>query len=93
MARMAGNPILEKLVTEMVSRTCLIITLYDRPLAHTCPDHEHHHLLASIQARDPESARRIMAHHLKHIEDSLDLQSVARREASLEDIFSSFARK
>jgi DNA-binding GntR family transcriptional regulator len=92
MARMAGNPILEKLVTEMVSRTCLIITLYDRPLAHTCPDHEHQDLLASIEAGDPESARRIMAHHLKHVEDALDLHSVARREVSLESIFSGFAR-
>ncbi len=89
MARMAGNVILEKLVTEMVSRTCLIITLYDRPLAHTCPDHEHQLLLSSIENRDAEGARRVMAQHLKHIEHSLALDSIARREVSLESIFSS----
>ena len=37
-AEMAGNAILEKLIREMVSLTCLIITLYDRPGAPACAD-------------------------------------------------------
>ena len=86
-ARMAGNPILEKLVIEMVSRTCLIITLYDRPLASTCPDDDHLELLKTLERKDPKAARLSMAHHLKHIEDSLDLESAAQRVVRLEDIF------
>ena len=86
-AQMAGNPILEKLVIEMVSRTCLIITLYDRPLANTCPDDDHLELLKTLERKDPKAARLSMAHHLKHIEDSLDLASAAQRAVRLEDIF------
>lgn len=88
-AQMAGNPILERVVIEMVSRTCLIITLYDRPLGNTCPDHEHQDLLASFERHDPRAARRIMGLHLKHIEESLDLQNSGHRAVRLEDLFTS----
>jgi DNA-binding GntR family transcriptional regulator len=87
-AQMAGNPILEKIVVEMVSRTSLIITLYDRPLAHTCPDSDHANLLEAFERGDAQAARDIMIHHLRHIEESLALNLSMARAARLEDIFS-----
>jgi len=86
-AEMVGNPILVKLVRDMVSRTCLIITLYDRPLAHTCPDDEHLRLVQALKKRDAAKARELMAHHLAHIEHSLDLNAVARQAVSLDALF------
>lgn len=73
LAEMAGNAILEKVIREMVSLTCLIITLYDRPGAPACPEHEHRDLIAAIEKRDEGAARAVMREHLEHIEGSLDL--------------------
>lgn len=73
LAELAGNAILEKLVREMVSLTCLIITLYDRPGAPACPEHEHRDLIDAIEQRDAARAEALMADHLRHIEGSLDL--------------------
>jgi DNA-binding GntR family transcriptional regulator len=87
-ARMAGNPILEKIVVEMVSRTSLIITLYDKPLASTCPDRDHENLLKAFESGDAHAARQIMLHHLEHIEESLALHFSVKRTVRLEDIFS-----
>lgn len=73
LAEMAGNAILEKVIREMVSLTCLIITLYDRPGAPACPEHEHRDLIGAIETRDESAARALMREHLEHIEGSLDL--------------------
>lgn len=89
LAEMAGNAILEKLVREMVSLTCLIITLYDRPGAPACPEHEHCDLIDAIAARDAAAASERMATHLRHIEDSLDLTV---RGESAPDFHSIFGR-
>jgi DNA-binding GntR family transcriptional regulator len=86
-AQMVGNPILEKIVSEMVSRTSLIITLYDRPLAKTCPDDDHENLLESFERGDSSKARDIMIHHLQHIESSLSLEPRAEKSVRIEDIF------
>ncbi|MBY4896943.1 GntR family transcriptional regulator [Cupriavidus sp. AU9028] len=89
LAEMAGNAILEKLVREMVSLTCLIITLYDRPGTPACPEHEHRDLIAAIAQRDAAQASERMAVHLRHIEDSLDLTV---RGDSVPDFHSIFGR-
>jgi DNA-binding GntR family transcriptional regulator len=86
-AEMVGNPILVKLVTEMVSRTCLIITLYDRPLSQSCPEHEHEVLVKALQQKNAPRAREVMAAHLMHIERSLDLNAVQRQPVSLDALF------
>ena len=86
-AEMVGNPILVKLVTEMVSRTCLIITLYDRPLAQSCPEHEHLALVKTLQQKNAQRAREVMATHLLHIEKSLDLNAVQRQAVALDALF------
>lgn len=90
LAELAGNAILEKLVREMVSLTCLIITLYDRPGAPACPEHEHRDLVDAIEQRDSARAEALMADHLRHIEGSLDLTV---RETGAPDFHSIFHRE
>jgi len=87
LAEMAGNAILEKLIREMVSLTCLIITLYDRPGAPACPEDEHLALVNAIEQRDAGGAQALMAEHLAHIEGSLDLTV---RESGAPDFYSIF---
>jgi len=89
LAEMAGNAILEKLIREMVSLTCLIITLYDRPGAPACPEDEHRVLVDAIEQRDATQAQSVMAEHLAHIEGSLDLTV---RETGAPDFYSIFSK-
>ncbi len=89
LAEMAGNAILEKLIREMVSLTCLIITLYDRPGAPACPEDEHRMLVDAIERHDATQAQAIMAEHLEHIEGSLDLTA---RETGAPDFYSIFSK-
>lgn len=87
LAEIAGNAILEKLIREMVSLTCLIITLYDRPGAPACSEHEHRDLIDAIEQRDAEAASALMAKHLEHIEGSLDLSVPASGAPDFYSIF------
>ncbi|WP_420994637.1 GntR family transcriptional regulator [Cupriavidus sp. 30B13] len=87
LAEIAGNAILEKLIREMVSLTCLIITLYDRPGAPACPEHEHRELIDAIEKRDARRAAELMTEHLEHIEASLDLTAQASGTPDFHSIF------
>lgn len=89
LAEMAGNAILEKLIREMVSLTCLIITLYDRPGAPACAEHEHRQLIDAIEQRDAARASALMAEHLEHIEASLDL---SMPDSGAPDFYSIFSK-
>ncbi|WP_354686466.1 GntR family transcriptional regulator [Cupriavidus necator] len=89
LADMAGNAILEKLIREMVSLTCLIITLYDRPGAPACAEHEHRQLIDAIEQRDAARASALMAEHLQHIEASLDL---SMPDSGAPDFYSIFSK-
>ncbi len=89
LAEMAGNAILEKLIREMVSLTCLIITLYDRPGAPACAEHEHRQLIDAIEQRDAARASALMAEHLEHIEGSLDL---SMPDSGAPDFYSIFSK-
>ena len=73
-ADMAGNAVLAEILRELVSRTSLIIVLYESSLPASCSCDEHTELLARIETRDAEGAMRLMSAHLDHIERSLRLK-------------------
>ena len=75
MAAVAGNPILEKFMDELVARSSLVIALYGRSGVSSCGHAEHSHILEALEARDAEKASHLMLHHIDHIEADLDLRS------------------
>jgi len=85
---MIADNVLLKLIKELTSLTCLIITLYDRPNAPSCPQHEHVDLVNAIAAGDTSKASMLMMEHLVNIEETLDLHDIRERTADLESIFS-----
>ncbi|WP_197538758.1 GntR family transcriptional regulator [Azoarcus sp. KH32C] len=87
-AEMAGNTILARQMRELTLLTCLIITLYDSPVGHACPEDEHRQLLEAFTQRDGERAAALMLHHLDHVEQSLDIGLAAQDDDDLERIFS-----
>jgi len=86
LAQFAGNPVLANLVTSLVSRTSLIIALYEAPGVPACPTHDHSELITLIEAGDGATAAHAMSQHLAEIEDRLDL-STAQGPLDLNEVF------
>jgi DNA-binding GntR family transcriptional regulator len=86
LADLAGNVALTRIMRELSTLTCLIISLYDAPTATSCRADEHEELVAAIKRADAKHAVSLMLHHLDHIQQSLNLD-LAAEEADLESIF------
>lgn len=77
LAALAKNAVLEGFLAELVSRTSLIIALYESPGAVPCSHTEHLEISNAMIARDVNKAVEFMEHHLRHIEAQIDLTSHA----------------
>ena len=74
MANIAGNSVLEAFLAELVSRTSLIIALYESPGAVPCSHGEHAEITGALKRRDAKKAIQYMDHHLQHIEAQVELR-------------------
>ena len=73
LARLAGNDVLAGFLNELVSRTSLIIALYESPGAVPCSHGEHLEIVDALRRRDARKAVQYMDHHLQHIEAQIEL--------------------
>ncbi|MCQ9617897.1 GntR family transcriptional regulator [Paenalcaligenes niemegkensis] len=87
-AEMVASRMLLRIMRELTSFTCLIITLYDKPNVSACSDHEHADLVACFKRSDADTAQKIMHDHLLSIEYALDLSSSDDELPDFEEIFS-----
>jgi DNA-binding GntR family transcriptional regulator len=78
LAVLAGNGVLADFLAELVSRTSLIIALYESPGAVPCSHTEHLEIANAIVLRDAAKAAQYMEHHLRHIEAQIDLTATAQ---------------
>jgi DNA-binding GntR family transcriptional regulator len=86
LASMQPNQVLYEYVSDLVSRTTLIVALYESPGSPGCTNHDHLELVNYIAAKDGTNAVKAMNEHLKEIEDNLNLEETTD-EISLEDVF------
>jgi DNA-binding GntR family transcriptional regulator len=77
LASLSGNSVLQGFLEDLVSRSSLIIALYESPGAIPCSHTEHLEIAAAMLARDPAAAAKLMDVHLRHIEAQLDLTAVS----------------
>jgi DNA-binding GntR family transcriptional regulator len=87
LAELAGNTVLQRFMAELVSRSSLIIAVYENPGVAMCGNHEHDDLLALIEKRDVAGATALIGHHLDEIEARLNL-GVLERKLSLAEALS-----
>ncbi len=73
MAGLTGNPIVETMLRELVSRTILAISVHQRPGTSGCRTHEHRRLIDLMRTGDVAGAVREMEDHLAALEQGLDL--------------------
>lgn len=73
LAEIAGNAVLSAFLKELVSRSSLIIALYEAPGAAACSSDEHTAMIDAIEAGDAGRAGALMEDHLRAIENELSL--------------------
>ena len=87
LAEIADNGPLLDFLRELVSRTSLIIALYEAPDGPTCNCNDHEALVKLIAAGDAASAIARMTEHLRAIEENLRLEMPARPAVDFKDLF------
>lgn len=90
-AKLMRNEPLLVFLRALISRTSLIVAVYEMPGSHMCSHEEHGALLDRLAAHDVNGAVRYMDEHLQRLEDSLDLQAGKRRPVDLQDVFTRMA--
>lgn len=76
LAEHSGNSVLQSFLAELVSRSSLIIALYESPGAVPCSHTEHLEIANAMVARDGNKAVQYMDNHLRHIEAQIDLTEI-----------------
>ncbi len=84
-ARIAEQKTIEDFISELVSRSSLIIALYWRRRAAMCESQAHHALIDAFAARDGELAEELMKNHLLDLVASLDLRNAVAQPQSLRE--------
>jgi DNA-binding GntR family transcriptional regulator len=91
-AEIAGNHILVDLLHDLVSRSSLIIAVYQTPGAPSCPPDEHQELAAALDRRDP-GAVDLMLRHLDHVLGDLRLEEPREKGVDLRSVFSQDSKR
>jgi len=84
-ARIADQTTVEAFISELISRSSLIIALYWRRRAALCETQAHHALLDAFAAHDGALAEQLMKSHLLDLVASLDLRNVTQPPTSLRE--------
>ena len=74
LAQLARNPILERYLTELLSRCSLIVALYEAPGNASCEHEEHEALVECIARGDGDGAAVLMVRHLEALERNIELR-------------------
>jgi DNA-binding GntR family transcriptional regulator len=85
LAELAGNGAIARFLRELVSRTSLIIAVYEAPGESCCPVDEHAAIIEALTARQPAVAAQAMHAHLVGIERRLRLERLPARAVDLRE--------
>lgn len=83
---LAGSPYLSDVLRDLVSRTSLIMVMYQRRSQADCGPDEHTAIINAIAASDAVLAMSLMDHHIDHLEGTLDLNDETAGPADLKDL-------
>jgi DNA-binding GntR family transcriptional regulator len=69
LAQLAGNPVIERYLSELVSRCSLILAIYGNTHSSQCGIDEHKALIEAFRRGDEKSALRLMGAHLSSVQE------------------------
>ncbi|MGJ8547746.1 MAG: GntR family transcriptional regulator [Sulfitobacter sp.] len=85
---LAGSPYLWDVLRDLVSRTSLIMAMYQTRSQADCGPEEHAEVVSAIRTGDADRAQHLMDHHLDHLEGKLDLGGTVEETDELKDLLS-----
>jgi DNA-binding GntR family transcriptional regulator len=86
LAELAGNRAITGFLRELVSRTSLIIAVYEAPGESCCPIDEHAEVIEMLANRRAKAASQAMLAHLSGIEQRLRLDRLPERTVDLREV-------
>lgn len=87
-ARIADQDTIQAFITQLISRSSLIVALYWQRRAAMCESHAHDALISALADHDGEQADELMRNHLLDLVTSLDLRNKTSAPLSLKDALS-----
>ncbi|WP_018897843.1 GntR family transcriptional regulator [Rhizobium sp. 2MFCol3.1] len=93
LADLAGNTLLERYLSELVSRCSLILAMYSRPHSSECAISEHSGLIVALKKGDIAAAERLMDDHLSSVESRALFEDEPAAEPDLGSILSRFSAR
>ena len=90
-AQIAGNEVLARFLSELVSRTSLILAIHGRQGVSECGIEEHREILTAVRNRDADKAAKAMVRHLGDVVDRIELGTGRARTSKLVDILARYS--
>ncbi|WP_112323669.1 GntR family transcriptional regulator [Oceanibium sediminis] len=91
LVHMIGSPVLEEIVANLVSRTQVLVALFEPERESGCAPTEHEEIVAALEAGDSARAFKVMIWHLNQVEGRilahLDQQEATDLEQVLRSAF------
>lgn len=82
-----NNEVMTGFLKQLISKTSLIISVFQRAGDSLCMTDEHMNILNAIVAKDEKKVGSLMEAHLNHVESSFRLDSDEEEEVSLNEVF------
>lgn len=92
MAELSGNALLERYLSELVSRCSLVLAIYSRPHSAECAIDEHSAIIESLRRGASVEAERLMEEHLSLVESRALIDETASEKSDLASILGNYAR-
>ncbi|HUN96488.1 MAG TPA: FCD domain-containing protein, partial [Bradyrhizobium sp.] len=73
LGELSDNPILGRLVRQLVARTSLVVSLYENQNTMSCWHDDHGQFIKHLETHAVTPAVTFMRKHLQHVEESLNL--------------------
>jgi DNA-binding GntR family transcriptional regulator len=73
LAELAGNPVLTEMLSKIVARLSLVMSLYEEDRKDDCGADHHRMIVTALKAKDLAKAQDLMEHHLADIEGRVRL--------------------
>jgi DNA-binding GntR family transcriptional regulator len=93
LAQFTGNALLARYVSEVVSRSSLILALYSRPHSSECGSNEHQDIVDALHAGDAAKARLLMDQHLGAVQERALLPKDRNGERSLKEVLAAYVMR
>ncbi len=87
---MTGSALLTRYVSEVTSRSGLILALYGRPHSSECAVSEHRAVIKALAKGDAAAAIEVMDSHLEAVADRALIQSTTQKRRDLRDVLDAY---